>query len=72
MKLFTKISIKNCHNYLQHENVFKIFLLSYLECHQIWVNIIMDDYPLSIKIEREKNAQTHTKGSCSFSKPIYN
>jgi len=37
---------KNCHTCLQYERVLKIFLLSYSEFHQTWLNILMDNPPL--------------------------
>jgi hypothetical protein len=47
---------KHC---LQHEKVFKIFLLSYFESRQIWLNIFMDNHHFEQhnKIEKKKNIQ---------------
>jgi hypothetical protein len=41
-----KFFAKN-HNCLRHERVLKIFLLSYFEYHQFWLNVLMDDHHLS-------------------------
>jgi hypothetical protein len=38
---------KTNHNCLQHERVLKIFLLSYFDYCQDWLNILMDDHQLS-------------------------
>jgi hypothetical protein len=43
--LILKMLDKFCHNYLQHEKILKIFLLSYFEYNQIWLNnSILDDH----------------------------
>jgi len=53
---------KNCHNYLQHGRVLKIFLLSYFEYHQILLNITTLEQ--HHKIERKNSS---VKGSCMLS-----
>jgi hypothetical protein len=35
---------KSDYNCLKYENVLQIFLLSYFEYWQIWLNILMDDF----------------------------
>ncbi len=47
-------STKNHHNCLQHESVLKIFVFSYFEYSQIWLNIVMDDLEQHRLIEKKK------------------
>jgi hypothetical protein len=50
--------VKNCHNRLPYEmdGCARLFLLSYFEYRQIWLNIILSDCHLrsSIKMQKEK------------------
>ncbi len=59
-KLVEKIT-QNCHNCLQHESVLKIFLLSYFEYRQIWLNITLDDLATwaTSQIWKKKNFSHH-------------
>jgi hypothetical protein len=45
---------KSCHNCLQYESMLKIFLLSYFEYREIWLNMLMDHCHLS-NITKLKN-----------------
>jgi hypothetical protein len=47
--------LKIHHNCLQHERVLKIFVLSNFECHQICVNVLMDDCHFSNITKLKKN-----------------
>jgi hypothetical protein len=52
---FLNIEIaKNFHNCLQYESMLKIFLLTYFEYSQIWLNMLMDHCHLS-NITKLKN-----------------
>jgi hypothetical protein len=52
---FLNIKIaKNFHNCLRYENMLKIFLLTYFEYDQIWLNMLMDHFHLS-NITKLKN-----------------
>jgi len=52
-KLFSKKNnlkdiYQNYHNnYIEHEKVPKIFLISQFECHQIWQNVLKNDCHLN-------------------------
>jgi hypothetical protein len=39
--LFFEFFFKNLHNCLQHEGALKIFVLSYFEYCQVWLNILV-------------------------------
>jgi hypothetical protein len=62
-KILQKNTLKNIHhNCLQHERMLQMYLLSYFEHHQIWLNICMDDCHLhnNTKIGG-KNKQTNSE-----------
>jgi len=65
--------LKIHHNCLQHERVLKNFVLSNFECHQICVNVLMDDCHLrnitKLKKTNTASGRSHMNFSGTHLKP---
>jgi hypothetical protein len=61
-----KKNLKIHHNFLQHERVLKIYVLSIFECRQICVNVLMDDCHLSNITKLKKKQHCFGKKSHEF------
>jgi hypothetical protein len=62
-----KKNLKIHHNCLQHERVLKIYVLSNFECHQICVNVLMDDCHLSNIAKLKKSNTALGRSHMNFS-----
>jgi hypothetical protein len=60
-------NLKIHHNFLQHERVLKIYVLSIFECRQICVNVLMDDCHLSNITKLKKNNTALGRSHMNFS-----
>jgi hypothetical protein len=65
---FLKITLAS----LQHERMLKIFLFSYFEYHQIWLNILMDEQNGRTHVQEDKkepSMRANHKGNIKFPNP---